>query len=785
MAQPVWITPQGPLEGPIPEGVFFSKPLEAYDPDSGAVFFQLIAGNLPPGIQISKNGMMEGTPSVRGVPADVAGSVTSRFTVRAYTVTNRLADRTFTLTVTGAEPPRFTTPPGQIAQYFDSTEVNGLQIGYVDPDPGGGAVVTLIGGRLPPGLSISRAGVISGIIQPATIISAPSNFDMTAYDAYPFDFDSFSPSFGYEFTLRVFNNAASDVRSFSIFVWSRSELTADNEQITADNTFITADGVPFRTPIITTPEGSIGTVRNDNWYAFQFQVIDFDGDPYRFVATTPLPPGLELDPVTGFLYGNIPNTGISTDVYNFGIRVFKLFDPTIISQEYLFSLTITGPIDNNIVWITDSDLGSINNGDISTLYVEAVSVAGVELQYRLLSGSNSQLPQGLELLPSGEIAGRVSFNTFCLDGGTTTFDITRENGANPTTFDMTFTFTVNAYSVNGVINVTKTFTIRVIRLYNEPYENLYIQCMPPQNDRDFLSTLLEDSSVFLPNLIYRAQDANFGVARNVIYPHAYGLTSSTIETYYSALYENHYWKNLILGSLEIARATDNSGNVIYEVIYSRVIDNLLNNQGESVNKEVILPFPVLNEDSTEIQTVFPNSLTNMRDQVIDVVGQISNFLPRWMLSIQSDGRVLGFTPAWVIAYVKPGRGEQILYYLKQKIGDALNNIDFEVDRYEVDRSLSKNWDPATDHWIPTPPSYTTFDRTGTIVSWINFLDQTVLWRNSNLENFISPWTNATPPGTIFDGNSLQFTDPVDMYEDPVTASQYDKYLVFPKRNILE
>jgi hypothetical protein len=46
-----------------------------------------------------------------------------------------------------------------------------------------------------------------------------------------------------------------------------------------------------------------------------------------------------------------------------------------------------------------------------------------------------------------------------------------------------------------------------------------------------------------------------------------------------SLYLNHYWKNLILGSIETAQALDAAGNVIYEVVYSRIIDNLVNNNG--------------------------------------------------------------------------------------------------------------------------------------------------------------------------------------------------------------
>jgi hypothetical protein len=83
-----------------------------------------------------------------------------------------------------------------------------------------------------------------------------------------------------------------------------------------------------------------------------------------------------------------------------------------------------------------------------------------------------------------------------------------------------------------------------------------------------------------------------------------------------------------------------------------------------------------------------------------------------MTSKQANGRVLGFTPAWVLAYAKPGKGEQIAYYVRTKFGERLNLIDFEVDRYELDRLLSHNWDPAADSttgaWEPVPAE-TTFD----------------------------------------------------------------------------
>jgi hypothetical protein len=383
----------------------------------------------------------------------------------------------------------------------------------------------------------------------------------------------------------------------------------------------------------------------------------------------------------------------------------------------------------------------------------------------------------------------VSFDTFALDGGATTFDVGLNTVRQPTTFDMVAVFTVNAYSVDGLVSVNKTFSITVVRRYQEPYDNLYIQAMPPQNDRDLLSSLLQNPTIFNPDLIYRADDPNFGVASRVIYNHAYGLTVATYDDYVASLDLNHYWKNLVLGQIKTAQARDDAGNVIYEVIYSEVIDDLVNNNDVSVGKQVVLAFPINRNEITEIDSVYPNSLQNMRDQVIDVVGQVSNVLPRWMLSRQANGTVLGFTRAWVMAYTKPGQSGQIAYNIQTQFGAKLNLIDFEADRYEVDNFLTKNWNREQQHWgytgdtvTPSPPSLTTFDYSLVRATWINNYAELTTWEDDY--HTLATWTYGTPPATTFDGNSMLFTAPVDMYSNNNTT-EYDKYLVFPKQNILE
>ena len=860
------------------------------------VYYRLIAGTLPAGIQCSDNGLIVGVPeavaSLQGVPFQVNRNVTSKFTIRAYTqnlvngvlVLDQIRDRTFELTVTGNNVPEFTAPPGSFASnnsatfvgsisgyeltvssvtsgtlylgmvirgtgvaqgttingfgtgtggtgtytvdisqavggvdmtawigvYYDGDKVD-LQFEYTNTDPNEDVVIRVVSGQIPPGLTLSPTGLLSGYIEPAGSITNVPGYDETPISTLPFDFIVSAISKNYQFTLEASDGKSSTLRTFTIYVYNRNDNTADTTTITADNTFVTADEGTDRNPfLVNALPSSLGTVRADNYFAYQFRGDDYDTVDLTYSISVNegigLPPGLVLDPTTGWYYGYIPDQGLTEVTYSFNIQVSQTENPTATSQLYPFTLTVTGVSNNEVTWLTPSNLGAIENGSTSILKVEAENIGGRALSYRLKSGAYNQLPQGLTLLESGEIAGRTTFNTFAVDLGFTTFDATQSNitGISETTFDSTFTFTVNAYAsdatqnlytvssinvvdggtgystvtpptiefsspigatavqavagavtivggaitgvalvdggagytgpatititqgfggvgavleptmlatgVRDVISVFKTFTLRVIRAYNYPYQNLFCLAMPPPEDRATLAELLNNPEIFVPEYIYRSDDPNFGVSTQVKYEHAYGLAPDTIDTYVSSLYLNHYWKNLILGSIETAQALDANGNVVYEVVYSKIIDNLVNAAGASVAKIVNLPYAIIDpaDGSTVITQVYPNSLVDMRDQVIDVVGQISTKLPLWMTSKQANGSVLGFTPAWVICYANPGRSNQIAYYIQQYFGKALNIIDFGVDRYVLDRTLSENWDTETQQWTPKG-SLTTFD----------------------------------------------------------------------------
>ena len=680
--QPYFITPAGLIGEFIAGDQIVDLQIETYNPDIyGEKIVRLVSGALPPGLTIAADGVISGVVQSPIAP----GATPTGFSSSINTIGS--------VATVGADP------QATLDADFPSADFNDA---VTDTTTGNLWVQT---GRNDLQFSSvwNNYGLVSEIL-----FNQP--YDWIGYDAASATTALVTT---FQFTLEVTNGQNSDLRTFDLVIYARSAMSADTTVITTDNTYITADVYNLTSPVLTTPAGSIGSVRSGNYFAFQFTGENVDGNPFTFVSAD-IPLGLILDPNSGWLYGSIPQAGITITTYDFTVRVVDDTDPDLISAPYTYSLTVIGSLLATIVWNTPSNLGSIANGNTSTLYVQATSVSGFELQYQLAGlepGDDpvyNLLPQGLELLPSGHIAGRVSFNTFALDGGTTTFD------RRTTTFDLTFTFTVQVTSVNGLVNELQIFTITVIRLYEEPYDNLYIQAMPPQDDRALLNSLLQNDQIFPPALIYRYDDLNFGVARQVVYNHAYGLTSVILDDYVNSLDLNHYWKNLVLGEIKTAQARDDDGNVIYEVVYSAIVDNLVNNSGESVGKSVNLPYVVESEIGLT-QTVYPNSLDNMRDQVIDTVGQTSAMLPRWMLSKQADGSVLGFTPAWVIAYVVPGESGQIAYNIQTQFGiNQLNLVDFEVDRYELDNLLTKNWSREDQHWqVVEAPVITITDITST------------------------------------------------------------------------
>jgi hypothetical protein len=493
----------------------------------------------------------------------------------------------------------------------------------------------------------------------------------------------------YDFTLKLITAFGEALESYSIVVINQNASTA-----------IGGPGRPFntRTPTIlnTRPltynilendidyrfylfppdsEGrtynptqlaDIGRFNSDDKFAFQILGNDFDNSEIEYVFAG-LPLGLLGDVTTGWITGNPIISTDNINQFTFSVAVYKRNNPGIISPFVNFSFILRNSIDGEIVWVTPNDLGTVFNGTDSTIVIVAES--DVPLEYAVVSGT---IPPNLSLFSTGELAGTIAFqpNEFLVEANTIS----------------DFTFTIRATSPNfPIVNSERTFTLSVEQLFPHPLDNIYITCAPGIADRDLLATLLDNDSLIPSEMIYRPNDINFGKATNVVYKHAFGINASSFNEYVAAVTKNHYWRQLTLGEIKTAVArNEETGEIIYEVVYSSVIDNLVNPQNVSVSKEIFWPrFIPLNQGPwytsiTDIYTsyigqnnqvdfytsltpgfarlLYPNSLDNMREQVEDVLGSVNNtnILPLWMTSQQRDGNTLGFTPAWVIAYCKPG-----------------------------------------------------------------------------------------------------------------------------------
>ena len=464
-------------------------------------------------------------------------------------------------------------------------------------------------------------------------------------------------------------------------------------------------------PVAPTQSADMGSFESGEYFAFKMIGHDFDGNPIKYVYSN-LPTGLTGDVNTGWITGipTLTSTGLSN--YNFSVGVYKSESPSYISAFYNFNLTLQKDINGNITWLTDSELGQLLNGNISTLFVRATS--DVDLNYRLTSG---ELPPNLSIASNGEIIGRVAEQPA---------DVYLEEGA-----ISSYTFTVQAYStIFPTILSSKTFTVTVLQEFAQPTDTLYIKAAPPINDRRILQELLDSETIIPNNYLYRPDDQYFGKATSVIYEHAYGIYASDIQEYLSSVTRNHYWRNITLGEIKTAIARNDAGEIIYEVVYSEVIDNLVNPQGTSIQSQIYWPRPIdlglgpWYTSSTEIftswvellgqeyytsltpgyaRTLYPNSLYNMRNRVAQVLGQEydSRLLPLWMTSQQVNGSTLGYTQAWVIAYTKPGYAETVKDNIetlwKDPVGNVytLNLINFQIDRFSVDKSVTYNYDNNT------------------------------------------------------------------------------------------
>mgnify|MGYP003319807281 CR=1 FL=1 len=470
MSTPVWTTTAGKL-GAIEELASYSLQLEANTADSTAVTYSVIAGSLPPGLQLTSTGLLQ------GVPFEVATRTLYTFVVRATSGTT-ITDRTFSLDISGADAPTFTTATGRL-QLDDSTRsgiywvLDGSQVSYqieatdTDTATGQTLVYEIVQGALPPGCSMNKTGLITGVVEltddekygPIGGYAGLEAYDDVVYDRTVF---SKSRSVNYDFIIRVSDGSSFLEQNNSIFVYTADYFRVDNDQITIDQT--EEDGVPLlmsasphRRPIFKTAS-DLGTFRHDNNVVIKIDVQDFDSlqsDLEYTITSGALPTGLNIDVNLGEIYGTLPKQSAIETTYTFTIRARRVITSTMmVYTDATFTMKVVGDIDIGITFTTPSALGTVTAGIPTLLYLEAVaSETNRIISYEVTTGS---LPDGITLSPSGYFIGTVDMSEFTsLDANTITFD------TNSTSFDRSKTFTVTARDQYQTLATSKEFTLDI------------------------------------------------------------------------------------------------------------------------------------------------------------------------------------------------------------------------------------------------------------------------------------------------------------------------------------
>ena len=362
-----WTTPAGDL-GVLEERISVNIALEATSSLGNPITYEIISGRLPQGLLLQGN-------AIKGTPAEVTKYTETRFVIRASDGTNSgCGDRTFKLAVDGSDFPEWITPesflnvgPGEAYFVLDDAQVD-FQLEATDTDVVAGDVLEYYvvpnSGKLPPGLTLSKTGKISGFTQPIPAVdyndTVTGAYDTHSFDTVPLDiarnsslgFDSFfydNNTYDYKETSRIprkisriytFGVAVTDGKNavnriFKIYVVSEEFLKADNTLIEVSTNLFKADSSSNRVPIWIT-DSYLGRWRANNYLTVNLEVYDpptLSGTITYFLLDTNndgtpsiVPPGLVLDTTTGELAGKVPYQAAVTKNYKFTLKAVNFPD---------------------------------------------------------------------------------------------------------------------------------------------------------------------------------------------------------------------------------------------------------------------------------------------------------------------------------------------------------------------------------------------------------------------------------------------------------------------------
>tara|TARA_Y100000592_G_scaffold80001_1_gene126291 strand:- start:1465 stop:3591 length:2127 start_codon:yes stop_codon:yes gene_type:complete len=576
-------------------------------------------------------------------------------------------------------------------------------------------------GQLPPGVTMSKTGLISGIVQltPDEKYGTRGGYDasLEAYDDVVYDrtVTTKSVSKNYDFIVRVSDGTSFVEQNNSIFVYSADFWRVSNTAITIDLTEI--DGSPLtmdlsanRRPVFRTGS-DLGTFRHDNALVIKIDVEDFDalqGDLEYSIQSGSLPPGINIDINSGELYGQLARQSAVEVDYNFTIRANRTISSELnVFTDQAFTMKVIGELDIGIAFTTPETVGTLKANVPSLLNVEAVTdEANRVLSYSITGGS---LPTGITLSEQGNLIGTIDPSDFT--------DSTRA-----------FTFKVTVSDQYQDAATSKEFTVNI----DIPFTQIEYGNMTGHAtsfiDQNIFYSIAQDPNINSIDNIFRPDDPNFGMKLKPDMLMMSGLEAQTLTTFQQQMEQNHAPKTLFFGDIKTAVAKEGT-DVKYEVVYIDIKDTMVNNDGVAVSSSIALRDVVtkpllgprassvnatadyvdyevttdgglsfstsgskvrfanqLSADLGFIETVFPNAVANMRSRMKSLGHKEYDYLPLWMKTTQSgDLAPLGYVKAVPICYCKPGTSGLV----KKRINDKnlnFKNIAFTIDRYIVSTS---------------------------------------------------------------------------------------------------
>lgn len=441
-----------------------------------------------------------------------------------------------------------------------------------------------------------------------------------------------------------------------------------------------------------------------------------------------LPPGMSLDVGSAEVYGVVPYQANITESYNFTVIAYRSAYQgdhiEIARSRRTFSVTVLGTVDNIISWESDRDLGQLQANLVSNLFVRATTtIPNTSLLYSIKSG---HLPFGLSLNLDGEIVGKVNqYGTNDKPGITVIDDTETTFDDGTTSFDKIYKFVVTARDTVLYDSSDKEFVLEITTPRDELYSNIIVKPFLKTNQRELYKSILTNPEIFEPSLIYRPNDPNFGIQKEMKMLVYAGIETKPASIIAATMMKNHKRKRFIINDFKSAQAKlPGTNQLVYEVIYLDITDPLEPNdkflpQVIKTSKESLAvtvdqnseyftgPFDQVNPywkkpmpfeakvDSNFVfagdgfsEWKFPSSISLWRKTIRQLGLRDRNYLPLWMRTVQ-DGSVveLDYQLAVPICYCKPGGSKDILLNLKNYLsttGFKFNIFDFDIDRYIID-----------------------------------------------------------------------------------------------------